>query len=288
MLWFCVDCNTLVPFSLLKGLEMKRSLAVLLLCIAATFASAQAGDCASLTHQALELSGFNQSLDRLTDVLSSPQFMQQIRGRESADDFIAIFQPIMQKEFNADLLRKEMQQHLSAQCNPEQMALTVQRLQTPLMAKMLALEAATNTSEGQEKLKKYGKIASTVPLTDERIEALDAIDNSMGASDFATDTILAVMTGLMTGVGAPQEIVTQLQEHRSEMKAQMQNSVELSMSVTYHGITRPELQQYAKEVGAQPLKSFYLQVDKVFVEIVQERSLALGQDLKEAIAKRKN
>jgi hypothetical protein len=234
------------------------------------------------------LSGFNQALDHITDVLSSPQFMQQIRGRESADDFIAIFEPIMQKEFNADLLRKEMQQRLSAQCNPEQMALTVQRLQTPLMTKMLALEAATNTPEGQEKLKKYGRIASALPPTDDRLEALDAVDNSMGASDFATDTIMAVMTGLMTGVGAPQEIVTQLQTHRGDMKAQMQNSVELSMSVTYHGVTRPELLQYAKEVGAQPLKSFYQQVDKSFVEIVQERALALGQDLKEAIAARKN
>jgi EAL domain-containing protein (putative c-di-GMP-specific phosphodiesterase class I) len=110
----------------------------------------------------------------------------------------------------------------------------------------------------------------------------------MGASDFATDTLIAVMTGLMTGVGAPQEIVTQLQEHRKDVKAQMQNSVEFSMSVTYHGVTRPELLQYAKEVGAQPLKGFYLQVDKSFVEIVQERALALGQDLKEAIAARKN
>jgi hypothetical protein len=267
---------------------MKRSFAVLFLFFAATFASAQAGDCASLTHQALELSGFNQSLDRITDVLSSPQFMQQIRGRESAEDFIAIFLPLMQKEFNADLLRKEMQQRLFAKCDPEQMALTVQRLQTPMMAKMLALEAATNTPEGQEKLKKYGRIASSLPLTDERLEALDAVDNSMGASDFATDTIMAVMTGMMTGVAMPQELVTQLQEHRSEMKAQMQNSVELSMSVTYHGVTRPELQQYAKEIGAQPLKGFYLQVDKSFVEIVQERALALGQDLKEAIAARKN
>ncbi|HEY3768432.1 MAG TPA: hypothetical protein VGN44_07150 [Candidatus Angelobacter sp.] len=267
---------------------MKRSFAVLFLFFAATFASAQVGDCASLTHQALELSGFNQSLDRITDVLSSPQFMQQIRGRESAEDFIAIFLPLMQKEFNADLLRKEMQQRLFAKCDPEQMALTVQRLQTPLMAKMLALEAATNTPEGQEKLKKYARIASSLPLTDERLEALDAVDNSMGASDFATDTIMAVMTGMMTGVAMPQELVTQLQEHRSEMKAQMQNSVELSMSVTYHGVTRPELQQYAKEIGAQPLKGFYLQVDKSFVEIVQERALALGQDLKEAIAARKN
>jgi|SRR5579862_6303823 len=267
---------------------MKLIFAFLLLLSAYTFASAQTTDCAALTHQALELSGFNQSLDPLTKELSSPQFMQGIRGRASAEEFISIFQPIMVKEFNSDLLRKEIQQHVAMHCNVEQMKLTVQQLQTPLVAKMVALEAATNTTEGQEKLKKYIKIASTVPPTDERIEALDAIDNSMGASDFVTDTILAMMSGMMKGVGAPPEIVAQLHEHRKELKAQMQNSVELSMSITYHGVVRPELQQYAKELEAQPLKGFYAQVNKAFVEIVEERSQAMGQELKKAIAARQN
>ncbi|MBZ5506899.1 MAG: hypothetical protein LAO78_15700 [Acidobacteriia bacterium] len=267
---------------------MKHSFGFLFLLLTCGLASAQTTDCAALTHQALELSGFNQSIDHLMDVISSDSFMNQIRGRESAEEFISIFRPIMLKEFNADLLRKEIQQRMVARCNPEEMALTVQRLQEPLVAKMLVLEAATNTAEGQQKLKRYVRIASTVPPTDDRIEALDAVDASVGISDYATDTFMAMMRGIMTGAGAPPEILARLESQRKELKTEMQNNIELSMSVTYHGVTRPELQQYAKELGSQPLKGFYTQVSKSFVEIVEERSRLIGQDLKKAMVARQN
>src|SRR5262249_54766114 len=144
------------------------------------------------------------------------------------------------------------------------------------------------TPEGQEKLKRYANIARTAPPTDDRMEALDTLDASLGASEFATDMMMAVVRGMMTGAGAPSDVVTQLQAHRNDVKAQMQNTVELSMSVTYHGVTRPELLQYAAEVGAPPLKGFYALVNKTFVEVVEERSLAIGQDLKKAVVARKN
>lgn len=267
---------------------MKPSFGLLFLFIACGLASAQTSDCGSLTREALDLSGFNQSIDHIADVISSEQFIQQIRGRQSVDEFIAIFQPIFEKEFNAALLRKELQNRVAAHCNAQQMEQTVQRLQTPFVARMLSLESAINTPEGQKKLKRYINIAQTVPPTNERMDALDALDASSGASDFAADSTIAVMRGMMNGLGAPPEIVAQVQAHRKDIKAQVQNNVELSMSVMYHGVTRPELQQYAKELSSEPLKGFNVQVQKAFLEIVEERSKAMGQDLKKAIPARKS
>ncbi|HZD94460.1 MAG TPA: hypothetical protein VE133_09410, partial [Candidatus Sulfotelmatobacter sp.] len=60
------------------------------------------------------------------------------------------------------------------------------------------------------------------------------------------------------------------------------------MSVTYHGVIRTDLQQYARELSAAPLKGFYDQVSRTFVEITAERSLAIGQDLKKSLDTRKN
>jgi hypothetical protein len=267
---------------------MKRCSVVLFLFLACAGLSAQTADCASLTHQALDLSGFNQSIDHLTAIMASDDFMQQFRGRESAEEFLTVFKPILMKQFNPALLRQEMQSRVTSHCNAEQMAETVSRLQSPLVARMLALETATNTPEGQEKLKRYINIAKTVPPTDDRIEALDVVDASSGASDFATDTIMAVMRGMMTGVGAPPDVITQFQAHRKDLKAQMQTNTELSMSVIYHGVTRPELLQYAREVGAPPLKGFYALVNKSFVELIEERSLAIGQELKKTIVAHKD
>jgi len=262
---------------------MKRSLFVVALLFASALVSAQTGDCAALTHQALEISGFNQSLDHITDILFSDSFLQQIRGRESGEEFLNIFKPLMLKEFDAGLLRKQIQERVAARCNPEQMAQTVARLQTPFVAKMLELEAAGNTPEGQQKLQRYINIARTVPPPDDRIEALDALDASSGASDYETDSIIAVVRGLMSGMGAPPDVVGQLQAHRKEYKTQMQTAMELRMLVIYHGVTRAELQQYARELASQPLKGFYAQVCKSFVEILEERSKALGQGLKKVM-----
>ncbi len=267
---------------------MKRSLLVLLLLAACAHAQAQTADCGSLTQQALELSGFNQFIDRLSGTFVSDEFMQQFRGQRSAEEFIPIFKPILLRQFNPAFLRREMQERVMASCKPEQMARTVEQLQTPLQARMLALEAAANTPEGQERLQKYINIAKTAPPTDDRMEALDAIDASSGASDFVTDTVMAVTRGMMVGLGAPAEVIRQFETHRKDLKLQMQNNVELTMSVTYHGVTRPELLEYAHELGAEPLKGFYALVNRTFTEILEEHARAVGQELKQSMSARQN
>lgn len=260
--------------------RMKSAFVFLLLLATCVCAPAQSADCEALTRQALELSGFDQYVDRLSGTFVSNEFMQQFRGSRPVEEFIPIFKPILLKEFNPAALRREMHDRVSAHCDAQQMALTVEQLQTPLQAKMLALEAAANTPEGQEQLKKYIEIAKTAPPTEERIEALDAIDSSTGASDFVTDTVMAVMRGMMTGQGAPQDVIAQFESHRREIKLQMQNNVELTMSVTYHGVTRPELLQYARELSAPPLKAFYALVNRTFTQLLEERARAVGQELK--------
>src|SRR6476661_7926868 len=197
---------------------MKRSFGLFFVLLASGLASAQAADCNTLTHQALELSGFNQSLDHMAEIMSSDQFMQQVRGRESLEEFAAIYVPIVKKEFSASLLRHEMQRRMAAQCDLEQMTQTVQRLQSPFVARMLALDAATSTPEGQEKIKRYIKIAQLNPPTDERMDVLDALDAASGSSDLVTDFTLAYLSGMMTGLGAPSEVVDQLQSRRHELK----------------------------------------------------------------------
>ena len=259
---------------------MKQSFVVLCLLLASVFASAQTPDCAALTHQALELSGFNDSLSQINELMSSDDFMRQIQGGSSSDEVVARIRPILQKDLNGDTMRKELQAKLVVHCNPEQVKQAVDRLQTPFVARMLALEAASNTPEGKEKLKRYIKIAQTSPPNDDLMDALNAVDQASGSTDFAADMVIAVLHGMMSGVGAPSDMVEQVRQHRKEVKDQMQNAIELSLSATYHGVTRADLQQYAKELSAPALKGFYDQVKKAFLEVTEEHSKAVGEDLK--------
>jgi hypothetical protein len=223
----------------------------------------------------------------MTQLVSSEQFLQQTFGsREGAEEFMEVFKPLLQKDFNGETMRKELESRLATECNPEQLTQAVLRMQTPFVARMIALEAATKTPGGQAKLKRYINIALTAPATDERMAALDALDASSGTTNFATDSSMAIMRGMLTGMESPPDVIAQIQEHRNEIKAQMQNTMELSFLVTYHGVTRPELQQYAAELGSQPLKGLHDQIKKAFLVIMEEHSKALGQDLKKSMPSR--
>lgn len=266
---------------------MKQIFAILCLLLASIVASAQAQDCTALTHQALELSGFSRALAQSSDLLSSDEFMQQLAGGRDVRDFLTIFKPIVMKDYNGQLMSEELQAKVAAHCDPALMQQVLERMQTPIMVRMLALEAASSTPEGRQRLKHYLKIAQTVPATDDRMDAIDALDKSLGSSDFATDSVIATTRGMMTGIGATPEMAAQLESHRREMKDQMMNVTELSMSVVYHGVTRADMAQYGKEMSEQPLKGFYDRVEKAFLEIAEEHAKAVGKDLKTALEARK-
>src|SRR5258708_4425340 len=94
---------------------MKHLAVVLLLLITCGLASAQTPECVSLTHQALELSGFTQAVDKMTQMMSSEQFLQQMgAGREGSEEFMEIFKPLLGKNFNAEILRKELESSVAA------------------------------------------------------------------------------------------------------------------------------------------------------------------------------
>src|SRR5215467_12518854 len=99
-----------------SGMKLKTIIAFLLLACGTAFS--QTDDCASLTHQALDLSGFNQTIDYLTSALVSDEFMQQMRGKMDSDEFLAAIKPVLEKEFSSAILRREMQSRVSAGCNP--------------------------------------------------------------------------------------------------------------------------------------------------------------------------
>ena len=109
------------------------------------------------------------------------------------------------------------------------------------------------------------------------MDALEALDAASGASDLVTDFTLAYLSGMMTGIGAPPEVVDQLRSRRNE-KGEVQTHFALSMSVTYHGVTRVDLRRN-QGTGCAAV-GFYGQLSKTFVEITQERARAIGKELK--------
>jgi hypothetical protein len=180
-------------------------------------------------------------------------------------------------------MRRELEARLLAQCDPGKMAGAIEAMKSPLVTRMLALEAEAGTPEGQEKVKRYARAIQVVPPPDERLDAIAILDDSAGSSDLAADAVIVVTRGMLSGVGDHSNAVEDLVRHRNDLKMSMRNALEASMLCTYKSVPRAEILQYARELRSAPLKTFYDQAKQAFLEVMEERAQAAGADLKTVI-----
>jgi hypothetical protein len=260
-----------------------RYLLVLWLLLGGSLTWAQAEDCAALIHQALEISGINQSLDEAAEMATADGFMSQVAGSAQAVQFSATLKPIVKKYLDGDVMRKKLEGRLAYDCNSEQMSSIIQHLQSPLVARMLVLEAAASTPEGREKSQRYARAITIAPPPDDRVDAIEAIDAGVGGTEYTVDTVIAVTRGMMAGADMNPDVVAEFEHHRPEIKDQMHRAVEISMLSTYRAVAVPDLHLYAKELNSQPLKGFYEKVTRICLQVVEEQARAIGHDLKAAL-----
>lgn len=246
----------------------------------------QTSDCASLTHRALELSGFNQSLDQVSEVADSQSLRAQLSGTRHDEEVAATLRPIIKKNLDGELLRKEVESRLAAHCSVEQMTRTIERLQSPLVARMLVLEAGANSPEGREKTLRYARVVSIAPPPDDRVDLVETLDVNSGETESATELTLSVIRGMWKGAGVDPQILAEMEQHTKELKAQVHRAFQIAMLATYRNATSADLQQYAKERGSEPLKGFYGQVNHVFEQVVEEQAETIGREMKTAMAQK--
>jgi hypothetical protein len=263
---------------------MKILVALTILLTLALPAAGQQGDCTALAHQALELSGLNQSILDMTRMLNSEQFMQQVsRGQNGVSDFSTKFKPIMLKDFDGSIMRAELETRLTADCDPVKLAAAIEVMKSPLVSRMLALEAEAGTPQGQEKVKRYARAIQVVPPPDDRLDAIASLDDSAGSSDLAVDAVIVVTRGMLAGAGDDSSAVEDLTRHRNDLKMGLRNALQVSMLCTYKSVSRTDLLEYARLLRAEPLKTFYDQAKQAFLDVMEERARAAGADLKTVI-----
>src|SRR5215472_14460895 len=117
---------------------MKSLWCFLFLLVVCGLLSAQTNDCASLTHQALETSGVNGSMDGASTFASSDDFLGQFAksGAKKAE-FAAAVKEIVRKRLNGDFLRNELEARMASRCKADEMSRAIQEMQSPLVARML-------------------------------------------------------------------------------------------------------------------------------------------------------
>jgi hypothetical protein len=259
---------------------MRYFFALILLASSCVSVRAQSPDCASMMEQALEITEFNQSIDDMMELINSEAFMRQATGGKDDGEVMKVVRPILQKNFNPQSMKKELQDRMTAHCNPQQMTLVLQELQSPIVEQMIRLDADARTPEGKQKLQRYTRAIQVAPPSDTRLSLIQAFDERVGISAFAMDSMIAATRGMMVGAGAPPEVLPQIDMHRAEIKTQIQNGILLALSSAYRNVGRADLEAFAKELSTQPLKGFYDQARKAFVGMTEARCTAIGKELK--------
>lgn len=259
-------------------------LAGFLLIVTSVWSWGQAPDCASLSRQAMEMSGINLQIDAMGKTALSDEYFEQLAaGNNNGPEFAAVLKPIVRKHLDGDLLKKDLLSRMVARCKPEQMSQVIGAMQTPFMARMLQLEAAQYTSEGQEQIKKYMRIIQIAPPPDSQLDSAAAFDQKAELSDSMVDYLLAITRGMLKGAGAPDTVVQRLEERRKQMKAQIQGTVLAAILLTYKGVSKPDLAKYGDQLSSVPLKWYYDAVHIALVEMLLERSEAIGHEIKAAV-----
>ena len=262
---------------------MKTLVTLAFVLILAAPAVAQHADCIALTHQALELSGLNQSIDDMTQMMNSEQFMQQVSTRQSDSADFAKFKPILMKDFDGSVMRKEIETRVLAQCDPAKMSQAVAAMRSTLVSKMLAVEADAAKPENLEKNNRCVRAAQIVPPPDERLDVMAALDDSSGVSDLAVDAVIVMTRGMSEGAEIHFAGADYLEKHRQDLKGNKSKDVQVSMLCTYKSVGNAEILEYARELRSEPLKTFYDQAKQAFLDVMEERARAAGADLRTVI-----
>src|SRR5258708_36931835 len=105
-------------------------------------AGAQSRDCATLSHSLLQVSGFALALDDFSRTANSDEFMKQLPGVAQNDSkFLAVFKPIVAKQFGGDLMKKAVETRLPARGKPSQMSQALARPRPSSIGRTVPLRA---------------------------------------------------------------------------------------------------------------------------------------------------
>ena len=116
----------------------KGSLPVIFIYFLASSAGwAQTNDCATLSAQALELSGFNTDIDQQASYVNDPVFVQSvIQDWQLPANSTAVVREALRKGADPGVVRSELTKLVASGCKPEQMALVVKTRRLPLLLRI--------------------------------------------------------------------------------------------------------------------------------------------------------
>jgi len=260
---------------------MKHVLVAALVVLGTGLVFGQAGDCASMTHQALELSGFMYDIDVQAVDVNSPEFVQAvIESWHLPPTSTAVVHQALQKGVDPATVKVELERSIVAGCKQEEMKGVLQQLRLPLVARMTSLENAVKSPQGQAELVAYLKTHPQEMGSLPRMAALQNLDRGLGMTDFAAKNYLAVQSGVADGLGIRGAKNIKATYVSGFAKSIIGGGNMAVMLFTYRSADDKDLKDYVRILTSEPVKSFYALVMKSLLVVDEERGRTVGEEIR--------
>jgi hypothetical protein len=257
---------------------MPRSvLAVILL--AATTCAAQSS-CSETLHQALVAYGCIDSLKTFPTQMRAQAESQMSQDSSLNDQDRLTIVDAMVNSVNVDRLIKSVEADMAPSCDSAQTKTLLVQINTPLVQKMRAMEAFTNSPGAAQRVQETLKLPDVQSPSEKRSALIRELITVTGAADIAVDAAVQTSQAMLKGMGAPAGDADHVASLSSQIQRSAQQQITQMMLVVYHDATDEELQKYVAILGTKAFRDFNQSFARAMVKSFAEESRQAGMALR--------
>lgn len=275
-------------------MRLKALLCASILCLLPLAAGAQGSDDA-LVRELYVKSGMEKQLRELPLVIEATlerEAMEDDDIKKLPSNVRSAIQTSAKKAFSAESMQKIILPELREKLTGGDIRKVLEWLDSPLGKKCTQLEEAASTPEAVAEMDQYAQQVSKKPPSAERLYVLRQLDSATkvteSAVEMAINTQIAVTVAIMATLPRENQrsfddIVKEIEKHRSEVEAQVRSETLLSLLYTYRSLTEAEIQRYTQFSASPAGEKFNTVSIAAFKKAFLESSIRWGKAIGEEI-----
>jgi hypothetical protein len=256
-----------------------RNLLLSVFLVVATACVAQP-TCSQNIHLALEAYGCLDSLKSFPAQIRSQAEAQMANDISLREEDKAAFISTMVGSVDVDRLIKNVESEMVVGCNLVQTKAVLEQIRSPLVQKMRALEALTNSPEQSAKMQKTLQLPEVQSPPPKRAALVKRLIEVTGADTIAVDAAVTTSQSLLEGMGVPTSDPAQVAMLSSQIKESTAQQLNQMMLVVYHDASDEELERYVALLDTKTFRDFNRSFGKAMVHSFGEESRHAGVALK--------
>lgn len=257
---------------------MPRFILAVVLLAASTCASQSS--CSETLHQALVAYGCIDSLKTFPTQMRAQAESQMSQDSSLNDQDRMTIVDAMVNSVDVDRLIKNVEADMTPGCDPVETKTVLAQINTPLVQKMRAMEALTNSPGAAQEVQNRLKLPDVQSPSKKRSAVIGELVAVTGAADIAVDAAVQTSQAMLKGMGAPASDADHIDSLSSQIRRGAQQQITQMMLIVYRDATDEELQKYVAVLGTKSFRDFNQSFARAMIKSFAEESRQAGMALR--------